>query len=78
MEPCQADFQFFFFAGSERVENRVFAAQKAVSASRGLWKLEPHLLYTGRFALGKDGQVIAEHIRRFLTTNASHGLQGRG
>jgi hypothetical protein len=27
-----------------------------------------HLLDTGHFALEEDGDVIAEHIKRFLTT----------
>ena len=31
---------------------------------------------TGHFALEEDGQVIADHIRRFLSTNVKRGLQG--
>jgi hypothetical protein len=32
-------------------------------------RIELHLLDTGHFALEEDGDVIAGHIRRFLTTH---------
>ncbi len=37
-----------------------------------------HLLDTGGFALEEEGQVIAYHIRRFLSANVKRGSQGRG
>ena len=37
-----------------------------------------HLLDTGGFALKEEGQVIAYHIRRFLSANVKRGSQGRG
>jgi hypothetical protein len=33
--------------------------------------MEIHLLDTGHFALEEDGDVIAEHMRRFLSERVS-------
>ena len=41
-------------------------------------KLEFHLLDTGHFALEEDGDVIAEHIRNFLTVKSSKTRSGDG
>ncbi len=43
-------------------------AQGAHPYKRDLRNLEFHLLNTGHFALEEDGDVIADLIRRFLTT----------
>lgn len=44
----------------------IFPAEGAHPYKRDLKNLEFHLLDTGHFALEEDGQIIADHIRRFL------------
>ena len=44
----------------------IFPAEGAHPYKRDLKNIELHLLDTGHFALEEDGDVIAEHIRRFL------------
>ena len=58
--------------------DEIFPAAGAHPYKRDLEKLEFHLLDTGHFALEEDGQVIADHIKRFLDTNVKRGAQGRG
>nr|WP_201380191.1 hypothetical protein [Ktedonobacter sp. SOSP1-52] len=43
----------------------------AEAFKQDLPQTEVHLLDTGHFALEEDGDVIAEHIIRFLTTKIS-------
>ena len=50
----------------------IFPAEGAFPYKRDLKNIEFHLLDTGHFALEEDGAVIADHIRRVLTTK----LQG--
>ena len=47
----------------------IFPAEGAEPYKRDLKNLEFHLLDTGHFALEEEGDVIANHIRRFLTTH---------
>ena len=47
----------------------IFPAEGAEPYKRDLENIEFHLLDTGHFALEEDGDVIADHIRRFLTTH---------
>ena len=49
----------------------IFPAEGAHPYARDLKNVELHLLDTGHFALEEDGDVIADHIRRFLNTNGS-------
>lgn len=46
--------------------DEIFPAAGAFPYQRDLENLEVHLLDTGHFALEEDGDVIADHIRRFL------------
>lgn len=46
--------------------DEIFPAAGAHPYKRDLKNLEFHLLDTGHFALEEDGEVIADHIRRFL------------
>ena len=46
----------------------IFPAEGAHPYKRDLKNIELHLLDTGHFALEEDGDVIASHISRFLTT----------
>ncbi len=46
--------------------DEIFPAEGAHPYKRDLKNLEFHLLDTGHFALEEDGDVIANHIRRFL------------
>ncbi len=46
--------------------DEIFPAAGAYPYKRDLKEVEFHLLDTGHFALEEDGDVIAEHIRRFL------------
>ncbi len=46
--------------------DEIFPAAGAHPYKRDLKEVEFHLLDTGHFALEEDGDVIAEHIRRFL------------
>ncbi len=48
----------------------IFPAEGAAPYKRDLKNIEFHMLDTGHFALEEDGDVIADYIRRFLTTNA--------
>lgn len=47
----------------------IFPAEGAFPYKRDLKNIEFHLLDTGHFALEEDGDVIADYIRQFLTTN---------
>ena len=49
--------------------DQIFPAEGAHPYKRDLKNLEFHLLDTGHFALEEDGDVIANHIRKFLGTN---------
>lgn len=46
--------------------DQIFPAEGAHPYKRDVTNLEFHLLNTGHFALEEDGDVIAQHIRRFL------------
>ncbi|MEH2035639.1 alpha/beta fold hydrolase [Nostoc sp.] len=46
-----------------------FLVEGAYAYKRDLKNLEFHLFDTGHFALEEDGDAIANHIRRFLTTH---------
>ena len=47
----------------------IFPAEGAEPYKRDLKNLEFHLFDTGHFALEEEGDAIANHIRRFLTTH---------
>ncbi len=47
----------------------IFPAEGAEPYKRDLENIEFHLLDTGHFALEEDGDVIADHMGRFLTTH---------
>ncbi|MEH2462155.1 alpha/beta fold hydrolase [Nostoc sp.] len=47
----------------------IFPAEGADPYKRDLKDVEFHLLDTGHFALEEEGDAIADHIRRFLTTH---------
>ncbi len=47
-------------------KDEIFPAEGAHPYKRDLKNLEFHLLDTGHFALEEDGEVIADHIRRFF------------
>jgi pimeloyl-ACP methyl ester carboxylesterase len=49
----------------------IFPASGAYPYQRDLKNLEFHLLDTGHFALEEDGQLIADYIRKFLSTDNS-------
>ncbi len=49
----------------------IFPADGAHPYKRDLNNVEFHLLDTGHFALEEDGQVIADYIRNFLSTQGS-------
>ncbi len=51
----------------------IFPAEGAHPYTRDLKTIEFHLLDTGHFALEEDGEVIASHIRRFLTKHVVAG-----
>ncbi len=46
--------------------DEIFPAEGAHPYKRDLKEVDFHLLDTGHFALEEDGEVIAQHIRRFL------------
>ena len=46
--------------------DEIFPAEGAHPYKRDLKNLEFYLLDTGHFALEEDGDIIAQHIRRFL------------
>ena len=48
--------------------DHIFPAEGAYPYQRDLEDLEFHLLDTGHFALEEDGQLIARHIRKFLSS----------
>ena len=48
----------------------IFPAEGVEPYERDLNNIEVHVLDTGHFALEEYGDLIAGHIRRFLTTNA--------
>jgi len=47
----------------------MFPAEGAYAYKRDLKDIEFHLLDTGHFALEEEGEAIANHIRRFMTTH---------
>ncbi|MBD2120886.1 alpha/beta fold hydrolase [Trichocoleus sp. FACHB-262] len=47
----------------------IFPAEGAYPYKNDLRTLEFHLLDTGHFALEEEGEAIADHIRRFMTTH---------
>ncbi len=47
----------------------IFPAEGAYAYKRDLKDIEFHLLDTGHFALEEEGEAIANHIRRFMTTH---------
>ncbi|MBD2100361.1 alpha/beta fold hydrolase [Leptolyngbya sp. FACHB-261] len=49
--------------------DRGFLVEGAYAYKRDLQNLEFHLFDTGHFALEEDGDAIADHIRRFMTTH---------
>ena len=49
----------------------IFPAEGAYPYQRDLKDAEFHLLDTGHFALEEEGDAIADHIRRFLTTHVA-------
>ena len=51
--------------------DQIFPAEGAHPYKRDLKNLEFHLLDTGHFALEEDGEVIANHIRRFFDTRVA-------
>ena len=51
--------------------DHIFPADGATPYARDLETIEVHLLDTGHFALEEDGEVIADHIRRFLAEHVS-------
>ncbi len=53
--------------------DHIFPAEGAYPYKRDLKNIEFHLLDTGHFALEEDGDVIASHMRRFLTTHIPSG-----
>ncbi len=56
-------------AGFAWLRQIIFPAEGAHPYKRDLKNLEFHLLDTGHFALEEDGDVIANHMRRFLDKN---------
>jgi len=50
-------------------KDEIFPAEGAHPYKRDLKNLEFHLLDTSHFALEEDGEVIADHMRQFLTTH---------
>jgi pimeloyl-ACP methyl ester carboxylesterase len=55
--------------------DHIFPAEGAHPYKRDLKNIEFHLLDTGHFALEEDGDVIASHMRRFLTTHVLMGAK---
>ncbi len=51
--------------------DEIFPSEGAHPYKRDLQNLEFHLLDTGHFALEEDGQVIADHIRRFFNAGST-------
>lgn len=57
--------------------DHIFPAEGAYPYKRDLKNIEFHLLDTGHFALEEDGDVIAGHMRRFLTTHVTLEAEAR-
>ncbi len=57
--------------------DHIFPAEGASPYKRDLKNIELHLLDTGHFALEEDGDVIAGHMRRFLTTHVTLRAEAR-
>ena len=57
--------------------DHIFPAEGAYPYKSDLKNIEFNLLDTGHFALEEDGDVIAEHMRRFLTTHVTLGAEAR-
>ncbi len=55
--------------------DHIFPAEGAHPYKRDLKNIEFHLLDTGHFALEEDGDVIAGHMHRFLTTHVLMGAK---
>ncbi len=55
--------------------DEIFPAEGAHPYKRDLKKVDFHLLDTGHFALEEDGEVIAEHIRRFIGEAKGAGVE---
>jgi pimeloyl-ACP methyl ester carboxylesterase len=53
----------------------IFPAEGAYPYKRDLNNIDFHLLDTGHFALEEDGAIIADHIRRFITTRVLPGIE---
>lgn len=53
----------------------IFPAEGAYPYKRDLKDIDFHLLDTGHFALEEDGDVIADHIRRFLGSRVRGGKE---
>jgi pimeloyl-ACP methyl ester carboxylesterase len=53
----------------------IFPAEGAYPYKRDLKDVDFHLLDTGHFALEEDGDVIADHIRRFLGSRVRGGKE---
>jgi len=54
----------------------IFPAEGAYPYKRDLKDVEFHLLDTGHFALEEEGDAIADHIRRFMTTHVGQSQDG--
>ncbi len=57
--------------------DHIFPGEGAYPYKRDLKNVEFHLLDTGHFALEEDGGLIADHMRRFLTTHITLGAGAR-
>ena len=57
--------------------DEIFPAAGAYPYKRDLKNIQFHLLDTGHFALEEDGQIIADYIRRFLSTNVKRRRPGK-
>jgi pimeloyl-ACP methyl ester carboxylesterase len=53
----------------------IFPAEGAYPYKRDLNNIDFHLLDTGHFALEEDGVIIADHIRKFITTRVFPGIE---
>ncbi|MDQ3650768.1 MAG: alpha/beta hydrolase [Acidobacteriota bacterium] len=57
--------------------DQIFPAEGAHPYRRDLRNVEIHLLDTGHFALEEDGDLIADHMRRFLRRHVANGRAAR-
>ena len=55
--------------------DKIFPAEGAYPYKRDLKNIDFHLLDTGHFALEEDGEIIADHIRRFITAKVRPGIE---